>query len=87
MFGILDKLVSASLTTMLHPIKTFFEIKYSPICENKIALVPKGCCVSVFTGLAFLGTGHEVRGGGGEWAGRNRGWVINFQADEKGWVT
>ena len=32
----------------------------------------------------FLGTGHKVQGG---WAGRNRGWVINFQADEKGWVT
>ena len=24
---------------------------------------------------------------GGGWAGRNRGWVINFQADKKGWVT
>ena len=34
-----------------------------------------------------LGTGHKVLGGGGGRAGRNREWVINFQADEKGWVT
>ena len=26
----------------------------------------------------------KYRGG---WAGRNRGWVINFRADKKGWVT
>ena len=29
---------------------------------------------------------HLLKSRGG-WAGRNRGWVINFQADEKGWVT
>ena len=28
-----------------------------------------------------LGTSHKVQGG---WAGKNKGWVINFKADEKG---
>ena len=37
--------------------------------------------------LFQLGTGHNVLGGGGGGAGRSKGWVISFQAKEKGWIT
>ena len=36
---------------------------------------------------SFLGTGHTVQGGGGGVGRQKWDWVINFQADEKGWVT